>query len=180
MPKTDPTDTLIAIRCQLGDRDAWDELVQRWHPRLRRLVARLIVDDTIVEDLMQTIWLRITRGLGRLQDPERLGVWLYRVARAAVVDRWRQQYRQPTTGDLHTEALVEITTEHDDLDWIVNVDALEAALRELGPREREVVVLHYLEERPLAQVAEICDTPIGTLKSRLHRARRLLRDRLTE
>jgi len=175
MPASDPQDTLLAIRCQLGEREAWDELVRRWHPRLRRFVVRLIADEAAAEDVLQTIWLRITHSLGRLREPERLGIWLYRVSRAAVADRWRTQYRQPDV-----ENLVDIASESDGLDWITGIDELEAGLNELGPLEREVIVLHYLEERPLAQVAEICGAPIGTLKSRLHRARRIMRDKLSE
>jgi RNA polymerase sigma-70 factor (ECF subfamily) len=62
---------------------------------------------------------------------------------------------------------------------IAVVDAIQAGLQRLPPVEREAVVLHYLEELPVAAVAEICGVPPGTIKSRLHRARRIIQRTLT-
>jgi RNA polymerase sigma factor (sigma-70 family) len=172
---TDPIDARLAIRCQLGESAAWEELVLRWHPRLWAYIARMMSDRPRAEDVLQTVWLRVVRSMGALRDPERLAPWLYGVARAAVADQFREQYRAPPTETFEDAALIEQPA-----DRLETTDAIEAGLRRLHPIDREAVVLHYLEDLPLASVAEICGVPPGTIKSRLHRARRLMRETLSD
>jgi RNA polymerase sigma-70 factor (ECF subfamily) len=113
--------------------------------------------------------------MGRLREPERLAPWLYGVARAAVADEFRALYRAPPM-EVFDEA-----AQHDDhADRLATGDAIEAGLRQLHPIDREAVILHYLQDLSLASVAEICSVPPGTIKSRLHRARRLMRETLSD
>jgi RNA polymerase sigma-70 factor (ECF subfamily) len=172
---TDKNDALLAIRCQLGESGAWEELVLGWHPRLWAFVSRMISDRGRAEDVLQTIWLRVVRSMGRLREPERLAPWLYGVARAAVADEFRTLYRAPPT-----EVLDETAQSDEPADRLAIIEAVEAGLSQLHPIDREAVVLHYLEELPLASVAEICGVPAGTIKSRLHRARRIMRETLCD
>jgi RNA polymerase sigma-70 factor (ECF subfamily) len=172
---TDQTDALLAIRCQLGESEAWEALVLRWHPRLWAFISRMISDGARAEDILQTVWLRVVRSMGRLREPERLAPWLYGVARAAVADEFRAQYRVPPTEEFDDAAQKD---EH--VDRFATADAIESGLRQLHPIDREAVVLHYLEDLPLASVADICGVPPGTIKSRLHRARRLMRKTLAD
>jgi len=169
-----PSDAVLAIRCQLGDKGAWEELVQRWHPRLWGFVSRMILDRTTAEDVLQTIWLRVIRSLVRLRDPERFTAWIYQIARIAVADRLRDKYRQPVP-----EELGELSDPDAGIDQLVATDAVQHGLRELHPLDRETVILHYLKELPVAEVAEICGIPSGTVKSRLYRARRIMRRALS-
>ena len=90
-------DARLAVRCQLGDKDAWEELVERWNPRLWRFISGMLTDQATAEDVLQTVWMRAVRSMTRLRDPERLAAWLYRIARLAVADRLRGQYRRPAT-----------------------------------------------------------------------------------
>jgi RNA polymerase sigma factor (sigma-70 family) len=168
------SDAVLAVRCQLGDADAWEALVRRWHPRLSRFIARMLSDGAAVDDVLQTVWLRVVRSLVQLKEPERLAAWLYGVARRTVADRFREQYRRPPADEI-----VEIPDWDGGPDMLAVVDEVEASLGRLHPADREAVVLHYLEELPVAEVAEVCGVPPGTIKSRLHRARRILQSTLT-
>ncbi len=170
---SDSTDEVLVIRCQLGTRDAWEALVRRWHPRLSRFVRRMLCDQQAVDDVMQDIWLRVVRSLIRVENPDRFSAWLFGLARNAVLDRLREKYRQQVEEELG-----------DVPDWdeseqqvAVNED-VENALAGLHPAEREAVVLFYLEGLPVKEVAEICAVPPGTIKSRLYRARHLMRETL--
>jgi RNA polymerase sigma-70 factor (ECF subfamily) len=167
------SDAALAIRCQLGEREAWDELVARWHPRLWRFISRMLSDREEAEDVLQSAWLRIVRSLASLQEPERLGAWLYSIVRRTVADRLREQYRRPPP-----EAIGEVGDWDDGVETLEVLDSIETGLRGLHPVDREAVVLHYLEELSVADVAEVCGVPPGTIKSRLHRARTAIRKTL--
>lgn len=167
-------DNRLAIRCQLGDHDAWNELVERWNPRLTRFLSRMINDSAVVEDLTQTIWLKIVRSISQLKEPRSLAAWIYRIARTAVTDRLRRQYRSPIAVDEETEPAT-----HDlAMERFIESDHLADALHKLHPQDREVLVLHYFEHLSMTEVAGVCGVPVGTAKSRMNRARKSLRQSL--
>lgn len=170
MHESESLDEMLALRCQLGDGDAWEVLVRRWHPRLWRFIVQMVPDESTAEDVIQGVWLRVVRSMARLRDPTRLPSWLFGIARAAIADRFRQAYRQPPA-----EEFVDAATEDAALLAIENNEMLQSKLNCLPLADREAVILHYLEELPITQVAEICAVPSGTIKSRLHRARQTLR-----
>lgn len=165
------SDAILVVRCQLGDRLAWDELIRRWHPRLWRFVAGMILDRAAAEDIQQTIWLRVVRSLVRVREPEKLTSWLFGIARTTIADRLRDQYRRPPP-----EPFAELSAPDAGFEHVDDLDLLDVGLRRLHPADREAVVLYYLEQYPLEEVARICDIPVGTVKSRLHRARREMRE----
>jgi RNA polymerase sigma factor (sigma-70 family) len=169
----DPPDAVLAVRCQLGDTDAWETLVRRWHPRLWRFITRMLSDRTAVEDVLQSVWLRVVRTLVQLREPEKLTAWLYGIARRTVADWLRKHYRYPPADEVG-----EIPDWDRGIEMLIAVDSVEMGLGRLHPSDREAVVLHYLEELPVAEVAEICGVPPGTIKSRLHRARRVIHSTL--
>src|SRR5574338_965862 len=88
-------DELLAIRCQLGERAAFEELIRRWNDPLWRYVRRIAGEDDGAADLVQEIWLRVIRGMSRLREPARLRPWLFGVARRVAMDRLRQRYAAP-------------------------------------------------------------------------------------
>ncbi len=166
---TEEADSILVLRCQLGDRMAWESLVHRWHPRLWRFIFGMLGDRPVAEDVLQNVWLRVVRSLVRLREPERLEAWMYQIARNVIADRFREQYRRP----VHDEFVEEVCPD-DGFSSIDLNDSLRSALTQLHPIDRETVVLYYLEEKTLDEVAGICGVPAGTVKSRLHRARRQL------
>jgi len=87
--ESDEQNAMLVLRCQLGDRAAWEELVRLCHPRLWRFVAGMLTDRASAEDVLQDVWLRVVRSLVRLRDPGKLSAWLYGIARAAIADRLR-------------------------------------------------------------------------------------------
>jgi RNA polymerase sigma factor (sigma-70 family) len=178
MPSRD--DELLAIRCQLGEPAALDDLVLRWHPPLRRYVRGLLPTDDHAVDVLQDVWIGILRGLGRLRDPAALVPWMFGIARRTVMTRLRVRY---TTAEVPLADIAEPAgTDTPDEDWD---DALvwasvERALTRLPVVEREVLVLFHLKEMSLRDLAAVLNVPEGTVKSRLHRARRQLRTLIEE
>ncbi len=168
---SDDQDALLVVRFQLGDRIALEELVRRWHSPLWRFVQGMLTDRSSAEDVLQNIWVRVVRSLVRLSEPEKLSSWLYRIARTAIAEQLREQYRHPPADEIG-----EIPDFEAGFGTVDRVDSIRAGLVRLHPVDREVVVLYYLEERSIDQVAEIANIPPGTVKSRLHRARCVMRE----
>ena len=168
-------DELLVVRCQLGERAAFDELTERWHPPLWKYLRRVTGADDAAKDVAQDVWLRVLRGIGRLRDGSRLRSWLFSIARRALMDRLRQQYAGAVDTDIDVADLA-ADQPADSLEE--DITAMENELERLPVTEREVLTLFYLRELSLAEVAEVLAVPIGTVKSRLFRARRLLRHAL--
>ncbi|WP_308163897.1 RNA polymerase sigma factor [Nonomuraea sediminis] len=165
-------DQLLLVRCQLGEREALTELVRAWHQPIWSY-ARRMLGPARADDVTQEIWLAVLRGLPRLRDTERFRPWLFTIARRSVVNALRSSYGEP--GQEPVEPVMD-----DPADTLLDRVELVEGLAKVPAREREVLILFYLEDLSLEDCAEICAVPVGTVKSRLNRARRLLRTHLTE
>lgn len=165
-------DELLVVRCQLGEPRAFDDLVASWHAPLWQYIRRMVGRDDEAQDLLQDVWVRIIRGIPRLRDGARLRGWLFGIARRALMDRLRREYAAPAAGDVDPG---DLAAEPDAIDREAELASLDAALGTLPAIEREILALFYLRDLSLAELADVLDVPIGTVKSRLFRARRLLR-----
>jgi RNA polymerase sigma-70 factor (ECF subfamily) len=165
-------DELLAIRCQMGEPAGFDDLIARWHGPLWTYVRRLVGDDEAAKEVVQDVWVRVIRGIGRLRDGAKLRAWLFGIARRTLMDRLRDQYATPIDADIDVSELP-AGTATDDLDE--DLQELESALARLPLVEREVLTLFYLDELSLTEVGEALQVPVGTIKSRLFRARRMLK-----
>lgn len=168
-------DELLVVRCQLGEREAFRELVAVWHPPLWRYVRGMVGSSHLTDDLAQEAWVAVVRALPRLRQPERFAPWLFTIARRTVTDHLRQTYKAPETAVEEATAV-----SGDELNGVLTTMQIEAGLAALPPLEREVLILFHLQDLPLASCAEVLGVPAGTVKSRLHRARRMLRNHLAE
>jgi RNA polymerase sigma factor (sigma-70 family) len=166
-------DELLAIRCQLGERDAFDALITRWHEPIWRYLRRLTNSDDAAADMAQDTWLKVLRGIATLREPASLRPWLFGIARRVAMDRLRRQYTQAVDSDA---VLEEIAAPESDAGLEADLAALEARLDLLPLRERETLALFYLRELSIEEIATLLAVPAGTVKSRLHRARQLLRN----
>jgi RNA polymerase sigma factor (sigma-70 family) len=170
-----PEDEWLVIRCQLGERPAFDELIERWHQPIWKYIRRLTGDDEAAHDVTQEVWLRVLRRVAQLRDGSKLRPWLFGIARRTMMDRLRSQYATPAAADVDLDGLAAGN------DWETleeDLAAMQEELARLPVTEREILTLFYLQELSLAEVAQVVGVPAGTVKSRLFRARRLLRREL--
>lgn len=168
-------DEILAIRCQLGERSAFHDLIARWHEPIWRYLRRLAGSDDAAADLAQETWLRVLRGIASLRDPASLRAWMFGIARRVAMDRLRRQYVRAEDADV---VLDDLPAPAHDVDPESDLAALESGMDRLPPRERETLALYYLRELTIDQIATLLDVPAGTIKSRLFRARQLLRTAL--
>jgi RNA polymerase sigma factor (sigma-70 family) len=164
---------LLVLRCQRGERQAFDELIRLWEERLFYYIRRLVHSEEDAWDVLQQTWVRVLKGLRTLRDPARLPVWLYQVARAAALSHWRGHYRVQSRRE-PDYALAELPA-NETVDPLEDAEVIHRALNRISVAHREVLTLHFLEEFSVDQMAEILGIAEGTVKSRLFHARRALR-----
>jgi RNA polymerase sigma-70 factor (ECF subfamily) len=160
-----------------GHRSAFAELVRRHQGKVRGLLLRLCGDRTLADDLAQEVFIRAYRGLVGFEGRSSFGTWIYRITYNVYLNH---RSRRRTFSALPREFEVEAPAP-DDAHSAKRSDLrrdLSAAVAALPERYRAVVVLYYLEEVSYPEIAEILDVPLGTVKTHLHRAKRLLRDKM--
>jgi len=167
-------DELIASLAS-GDDTALRQLFDRHAPWLAARLRKALPPED-VEDVLQETFLAVWKNAGTYRPRGTPAAWLWVIARnqAALLRRQRGQPTAPLPAeipaDIHTQDLAEDALTRADLET-----AAAAALGPPGVPERDVWRLMYLEDRPVAEVAELMGIPEGTVKSRAHRARRRLR-----
>lgn len=166
---------LLVMAMQAGDKRAFGLLYQHYHRDLRRFAAYLLANPVVAEDLVQNVWLKVSQRIARLNDPAVFTSWLYRAVRWEVLDYQRQTLRHKQLFD--DEKLADIAATDTRLQRDDSSDLAEA-MAQLAADERLILQLHYLHELELSQIALIVEIPIGTVKSRLHRARQQLQQQL--
>jgi len=166
-------DPELAIRARSGDHDAFAELAARTIGRLTAAARLILHDEDRAQDAVQDALISAWRDIRGLRDPDRLDAWLHRLLVRSCYAQLRRARRRSVV-----EIALAPTYEPAVADVQANVaahDQLERGLRRLSPDERVVLVLTYYVDLPLADAARALDVPVGTLKSRLHRAIRSLR-----
>jgi RNA polymerase sigma factor (sigma-70 family) len=153
-----------------GDHSAFESLLDRHVDRVRLLAGRMLGPQD-AEDVVQEALLQAFLGLDRLRNPERFGSWLYGVTLNLARMRLRRRDPLPLDADV---------VEGPAADGETALDAVREALEVLPRREREAVLLHYVEGLAQHEVASLAGERPGTVRVRLHRARRRLRGHLAE
>jgi RNA polymerase sigma-70 factor (ECF subfamily) len=170
-------DALIERAANGGDNAAFAELVRRHQGRVRGLLLRLTNNATLADDLAQEVFLRAYRGLVGFEGRSRFSTWIYRIAYNVFLNhRTRSKELAALPPGFETNAPApdsELSASRLDMRR-----DLAAAIVELPERYRVVVTLYYLEDVSYPEIAEVLDLPLGTVKTHLHRAKKLLRDRL--
>lgn len=167
---------LLVLRCQTGDEDAYRELVDRFGPRLRYFLRKLVGRTDRADDLAQEVWLDILRQLPRLKDAGAFTTWMYRIAHGkAMLDGRRNGQVPATIADVESIAEKEIDTFSAE-----DAARIHAALDRLEPLHREVLVLRFLEQLSYEEIGKIVDCPLGTVRSRIHYAKAALQQLLKD
>jgi len=127
-------------------------------------------------DVLQDVWMKVFREIRRLHNPSSLRSWLYRIAHGIAVDRIRQRVSWKRTEEAHIAEF----SESEDVSFTTDdAAAIHEALNELGTKHREVLVLYFLEEFSLAEIAMVIGCSEGTIKSRLHYAKKEMKQILS-
>jgi RNA polymerase sigma-70 factor (ECF subfamily) len=156
-------ESLWVARAQCGDHDALELLLRSVQLPLYQYIRRLIGADD-AEDVLQEVLIAIARKLTWLSEPRLFRAWAFRIASRASFKQLRKDRRHPppdsSEGLLDTLAAPSSPVSQDDLNAFLDNASI-------SPASRAVLVLHFCEEMPLAEVAAVLELPLGTVKSRL-------------
>jgi RNA polymerase sigma-70 factor (ECF subfamily) len=177
-----PTDSQVVAAYLAGDRRAFDVLVDRYQRRLLNFVYRTIGDRERAEDLVQEVFIRVHRHLHRFDQAKKFSTWIYTIASNLAKNELRNRSRNPLVlfqairkdGDAEQRPLQfeDTHSRPDDLFRQRHLrEVVEWAVAQLPEHHRMVFVLRELEGKTYEEIAEITDCNLGTVKSRLNRAR---------
>jgi uncharacterized protein len=164
------SDRVLVQATLVGDPSAFARLVVRHRSTVEAVLARMLPHDE-VEDILQETFLRGYLGVSRLRDPERFGAWLCGIGVNLAKMRLRQRAARPSIAVGASVATVE-PEERELLNMVQDAVAL------LPPGQRDVVLMHYIDDLSCEEIARLLGTTSGTVRVRLHRARAQLRREL--
>lgn len=163
-----------------GDAAAVDELLRRHYDRIHAVCRRIAGSTRDADDAAQEALIRIVKNLDRFDGRSAFGTWAYRIATNASLDELRRRARRPQLHTVDDAGPVERADElsHRHVEAVADRMAIDAALADLPPEFRVPVVLRDVGDLDYAEIAEQLGVPVGTVKSRIARGRRMLVERL--
>jgi len=192
MPPDDSIERRFVERLQRHDERAFNELVDVYSPRVYRLVVRMLGRRDEAEDMAQEVFVQVFKGIGQFRGESKLGTWIYRVAINLCKNRSKYLSRRHDDKQDALDAVADWQPLHQAKgvtsgeisrpDHLVEGMQIEALMRrciaELDPDFREALILRDVENLSYEEIIEITGVAEGTVKSRIHRARALLRQRV--
>jgi RNA polymerase sigma-70 factor (ECF subfamily) len=185
---TSSEDRQLIERCRSGDREAFDELVRRYERQAYNLAYRLSGNYDDASDVVVEAFVRVFQGLHTFRGEAHFGTWLHRVVVNTFLDmRKRSKGRQNVSleeqleldGDTLTRQIEDTAPGPEELvEKEEREEVLQRAIAQLPPERRILIVLYHFENLSYEEIAQMLNLPVGTVKSRLNRARLALRELL--
>lgn len=180
------TDADLLLHAQNGDYDAFDTLYGRLRPPIRRFVVRLIGECADVDDIVQMTFIALYRNLTRIDPPETLRPYVYKIARNQCIDELRRQGRyeveeledEYTTGNVRVSFTGGQPVPEDAVHWMLVQMEVMDIIDGLPEHHRQTLILYAEQNLSVKEIALTMDVSEGTVKSRLHHARKTLKARL--
>lgn len=181
-----PRDEDLLTAARLGDGDALDALLRRYQPRVYRFGVKMCGDPEDASDVVQETLLAMAQSVREFRGDASVSTWLYSIARSFCIKKRRRSKFAPTTEDSldalgpeQLEALADSSRDPEEQAAGVEIGAtLDAAITSLDPAQREVLVLRDIEGLTASEVAMVLDVSVEAVKSRLHRARLAVREKV--
>jgi RNA polymerase sigma-70 factor (ECF subfamily) len=176
MPAMAESEQLPVSQARAGNAAAWDTLFARYQLPLYVYVFELVRHEQTSLDLVQETFIAAARHLNGLRDDDKFGSWLFGIAHQKCLQLWRKKGGKELLLDEIPDAPDE--SQDDPGNFLIRREQ-EAEfmdlLKQLPPPQRSVLLLYFIEDFSLEEIARVTETQIGTVKSRLHYAKKSLR-----
>lgn len=160
-----------------GDKDALDQLIRRWYPRIYGYVFKLLGHEQDAYDVTQDVFISMLQNIQAFRPWKKFHSWLFTIAHNKCMDHFRMQRRFVPTGTVDPDKPDPAPLPDD---TVTTSAAMEQALAQLSAVQREAIILHYFYQFTANEISHMTRTPLPTVKSRLSSARRLLSNLLRE
>lgn len=183
MPETE-----LIKRCQQGDVDAFDELVEKYQSQIINIAYGMLSNTEDAYDAAQEVFVKIYKSIGGFKGKSSLSTWIYRIVSNVCNDMLRKRQRSAAVVSINS---VRDNDDDKDLDLVDDAPTpeellelseaqrtLRLAISELSAEYREILTLSDIEQLRYEEIADILKCPVGTVKSRLNRARNALKKKL--
>lgn len=181
-------DAALVRRAQAGEKRAFELLVNKYQRRILRLLGRILHNQSDVEDIAQETFLKAYRALPKFRNESAFYTWLYRIAVNTARNHISSKHNQVFVSDQiesqdgETFSLLDNLTDGETPETHMHnreiIEALQEALEELPEQLRQAIVLRELEGLSYEEIATAMDCPVGTVRSRIFRAREAIAERL--
>lgn len=166
----------LALRCQAGEACAFDDMIAVMQRPLLYYAMSLTGSEDSALDVLQEVWLRVFRDIHKLREPGTLRAWLYSMVHGIAVDRIRRNAVREKAESAYIEDFEEAQEAEDPSFVDDDAAAIHSTLAQIGVRHREVLVLHFLDDLSIAEIAAVVGCSEGTVKSRIHYAKRAMKE----
>ena len=169
----------LVRRAQKGDRDAYGRLVEQFERTVYAVCLRRLGNPSEAIELTQEVFLHVMKRLDQVRDPERFAGWLRQVAARMAINRATRRLPPPSVESDILEGAGGVV--NDPLDELIareRAQRLWDGLSKLKDLDRETLVAFYIQGQSLVEMADALETPVGTIKRRLHTARKRLKAEL--
>ena len=187
------SDAELVARAQAGDRDAFGELVHRWHEQMFRLAWREVQDEAEAVEIVQDVFVRAWQSIGTFRNDSKFSTWIYRITLNRCRDWFRARKRARTVSfnrggrevDDAIEAAERIAglaaeTAEERLARQCEVEAVRRAMLRLPEKQRRAIALKVFEGLTLQEIADVLNKPLSTVKTRVYQGLITLRRLLAE
>jgi RNA polymerase sigma-70 factor (ECF subfamily) len=174
MPEVADIEQLPVPQARAGEPAAWDTLFRRYQLPLYVYVFELVRDEPASLDIVQETFIAAARNIGGLRDDEKFGSWLFGIAHQKCIQHWRKRKEIlfdeiPETPDDFEDSPDDLLIRREQEAEFMNL------LNQLSLPQRSVLLLYFVEDFSLEEIAQITEIQLGTVKSRMHYAKKSLR-----
>jgi len=164
---------LLVLTAQSGNQQAFGLLFKCYHKSLIGFALKMSRDRELAMDAVQEAWIKAAKNIRKLDDPRAFRSWIYRLVRWTLTDLLRRKTRQNQHLQSYDETTdIDLTATSDNSD-----ETLTMAIKRLPNIENQMIHLFYLDEMTVKEISLVLELPAGTIKSRLNRARKLLKQK---
>ena len=162
---------MLILRCQMGDNEAFAELIEHYGRSLYYFISRLLDSREITEDIYQDTWLTVIKKIHSLNETDSFTAWLYHIARNKIYHHLR---KKKLIHELHENIVIENYEDNGEF-FVEDAAEIHKALEKLHPAHKEVLMLRFLEQMSYEQIAHVINCNMGTVKSRIYYAKNALK-----
>jgi RNA polymerase sigma-70 factor, ECF subfamily len=169
----------LVRRAQGGSREAFDRLVRETEPMVFAVVLRRLRNRSEALEVTQDVFIQVLRKIGQLREPERFAGWLRRIAVRLAINRAIRRPREVLDDNALLGGMrAEMLNPFERVAASEDAACVRECINRLRDLDRRTLVAFYFEGRSLQEMSDEFDSPVGTIKRRLHTARNRLRDQL--